>query len=198
MNRKRVRKGVENRKNCRKKWTKKQSLPNPTGKYRLFILVGGKSSRFGKDKTQLTYRFLYRKFRHFRPIFVAKKCKFKGYPFFVETTQQFAPIFPIIELLKCYSQILVLNGDTPKISSYTLRQLIYHRRVATQNPLVGVYLKRRDLERLKRRALTTLRLTGIAPTYSVNPKELLNINRPFQWEEFLTTPTYPKYLSNFF
>jgi len=48
-----------------------------------FILVGGKSSRFKSDKSYLFYKMQYKKCKKiFKEVyFVAKKKKFKKYPF---------------------------------------------------------------------------------------------------------------------
>lgn len=151
-----------------------------------FILVGGKASRFGNDKTALFYRLLYRRCQTLFPRvwLVAKGKKYRNYPFFIEKSSQYAPIFPILELLKYFPTIFILSGDTPFISPLQLGRLKKARRVAYRNPLVGVYLRRRDWHRLRRRLQTDFRLQQVAPTAPVPEGELININTPLQWEKW--------------
>ncbi|MEO1942473.1 MAG: hypothetical protein ABGW77_06265 [Campylobacterales bacterium] len=144
------------------------------------MLAGGRSSRFGRDKTRLFYKYLrYRLRESFKnPIFVAKKRKFRGVPFYRERGRKYAPIFPIIELLQKHRKIVVIAADTPLIGGYQLGRLLRSNRVAEGNPLIGVYLRRRDLGKLRRRARGDLRLQKIAPTLPIPSKMLININYP--------------------
>jgi molybdopterin-guanine dinucleotide biosynthesis protein A len=164
----------------------------------LFILAGGRSSRFGRDKTRFTYRFLYQKFRKWRPIFVTKTPKFPGYPHILEwEKKRYAPIFPLLQLLKLYPSVVVIPADVPLLSPRTLRRLLYWKRVSPLSPLVGVYLRRRDWAKLRRRAKGDLRLKGVAPVtpnLQPSPLQFLNINRPEDWERFINSPIYPRFL----
>jgi molybdopterin-guanine dinucleotide biosynthesis protein A len=109
---------------------------------------------------------------------VAKKRKFRGVPLYRERGRRYAPIFPIIELLQRHRKIFVTSADTPLIGGYQLGRLLRSNRVAKGNPLIGVYLRRRDLGKLRRRARGDLRLQQVAPTLPIPENLLLNINYP--------------------
>jgi molybdopterin-guanine dinucleotide biosynthesis protein A len=163
-----------------------------------FILVGGRASRFGKDKTTLFYRFLYIKCRTiFKEVkFVAKRKKYRNYPFFIEKSRIYAPIFPLLELLKKYPAVFILSGDTPFLSSLQLGRLRSSLRVARGNPLVGVYLRKRDWYQLKRRAQTDYRLQKIAPDIPIHSFQLENINTLEQWRKLKNfLPPYYKLIA---
>jgi molybdopterin-guanine dinucleotide biosynthesis protein A len=148
--------------------------------------VGGKARRFGKDKTALFYRLLYRRCKKlFFPVkLVAKRKKYPHYPFFIEKSSNFAPIFPLMELLGKYPILFILSGDTPFISPLQLGKLKKARRVARGNPLVGVYIRRRDWHKLKRRLQTDYRLQKVAPTSPLPFPQLENINTFSQWRRW--------------
>jgi len=107
-----------------------------------FILAGGKSSRFKKDKAKFFYKAQYKVCKKvFKDVyFVAKRKKFKNYPFYIEKSKEYAPINPLIELLKKEKKIFILSIDTP-ITEKILRKLLHKKAVICSHPLVGYYDK---------------------------------------------------------
>jgi molybdopterin-guanine dinucleotide biosynthesis protein A len=116
-----------------------------------FILVGGKSSRFGSDKSKLFYKIQYNKCKKIfkKVFFVAKNKKFKNYPFFIEKSKTYAPIFALEELIKKEKKIFILSVDTPLISKTSIKKLLKQKAVTSKNPLIGYY-DYTMLERIKK------------------------------------------------
>ncbi len=147
-----------------------------------FILAGGKSSRFGSekdDKAYLFYDFQYNKCKKiFKKVyFVAKKKKFKNYPFFIEKSKIYAPIFALEELITKYKKIFVLSIDTPFINKKSLTKLLINKAIAKNNPLIGYY-DYTMLRRLKKNKNKNLKISGInKKTLKIPQKELVNINK---------------------
>ncbi len=106
-----------------------------------FILVGGKSSRFKDDKSKLFYKYQYNKCKKiFKKVYlVAKTKKFKKYPFFIEKSKEYIPIYPLYEIIKKHKRVFILSVDTPCIKDKTIKKLIRKKSVAKTNPLIGYY-----------------------------------------------------------
>ena len=143
-----------------------------------FILAGGKSSRFKEDKAKYFYKLQYKICKSvFKKVyFVAKTKKFKNYPFFIEKSLLYAPIFALEEIIKKHKKVFVLNIDTPLISPKTLKKLLLKKAIAKENPLIGYY----DYTMLKNlnHNKKTLKIYGINKnTLSINKKEATNINK---------------------
>ncbi|MEO1927282.1 MAG: NTP transferase domain-containing protein [Nautiliaceae bacterium] len=139
-----------------------------------FILVGGKSSRFKKDKSKLFYKSQYKKCKKlFKNVyFVAKEKKFKNYPFFIEKSKTYAPVFALKEIIKKHKKVFVLSVDTPFVDIKSLQKLLKQKAVAKDNPLIGYY----DYTMLKN--FTSLRVFPINPkkteiknTFNINTQE---------------------------
>jgi len=144
-----------------------------------FILVGGKSSRFGKDKSKYFYKIQYKKCKKlFKNVyFVAKYKKFKNYPFFIEKSKIYAPIFALEEIIKKYKKIFILSVDTPFISTKSIKKLLKQKAVAKANPLIGYY-DYRMLKKINKNKNTNLKIFGInKKTIQISKKELININK---------------------
>jgi len=143
-----------------------------------FILVGGKSSRFGNekdDKAVLFYELQYEKCKKiFKNVyFVAKNKKFKKYPFFIEKSKIYAPIFALEEIIKKHKKVFVLSVDTPLITPKSMHKLLIKKAVATKNPLIGYY----DYTMLKNFDKNTKKIFPINKRkIKINEKELININ----------------------
>jgi len=144
-----------------------------------FIFVGGKSSRFGSaedDKAALFYKTQYDKCKKvFKNVyFVAKKRKFKNYPFFIEKSKTYAPFFALEEIVKKHKKVFVLSVDTPLITEKSLIKTAKSKAVAADNPLIGYY----DYTMLKNFDKKTLKIFGINKRSVKIPKrELVNINK---------------------
>jgi len=144
-----------------------------------FILVGGKSSRFGNpddDKAALFYKLQYKKCKKIfdKVYFVAKEKKFKNYPFFIEKSKTYAPIFALEEIIKKHKKVFVLSVDTPLISKKSIIKLLKNKAVAKNNPLIGYY----DYTMLKNFDFNTLKIFGInKKKLNISNKELININK---------------------
>jgi molybdopterin-guanine dinucleotide biosynthesis protein A len=144
-----------------------------------FILVGGKSSRFGEDKSKLFYKIQFDKCKKiFKKVyFVAKEKKFKNYPFFIEKSKIFAPIFALEEIIKKEKKVFVLSVDTPLISTKSIKKLLLQKATASKNPLIGYY-DYTMLKKIKESTKKDLRLFHINPKkININEKELININK---------------------
>ena len=120
-----------------------------------FILVGGKSSRFKEDKAKYFYKIQYKKCKKLfkRVYFVAKYKKFKNYPFFIEKSLIYAPIFALEEIIRKKKKVFVLSVDTPFVEVKDLKRLLIKKAVSSDNPLIGYYdylmLKNFDKENLR-------------------------------------------------
>ena len=144
-----------------------------------FILAGGKSSRFGEDKAKHFYTLQYKICKSvFKDVyFAAKYKKFKNYPFFIEKSKNFAPIFVLEEIIKKYKKAFVINIDTPLITTKTIRKLLLKKAVAAQNPLIGYY-DYTMLKKISKSKKTNLKIYGINKnTLKIPKKEAVNINR---------------------
>ena len=144
-----------------------------------FILVGGKSSRFKKDKSKLFYKIQYKKCKQiFKKVyFVAKYRKFKNYPFFIEKSKIYAPIFALEEVIKKYKKIFILSVDTPLIKEKTLFKLVKQKATILDNPLIGYY-DYTMLRKLNYYKKNTLKVKLInKKKIKIDKKELLNVNR---------------------
>ena len=144
-----------------------------------FILAGGKSSRFKEDKSHYFYKLQYKKCKSVfnKVYFVAKEKKFKNYPFFIEKSKTYAPIFALEEIIKKYKKVFVLNIDTPFISTKTLKKLAIKKAVAKQNPLIGYY-DYTMLNTLKQHKNTHLKIYNINKNQiKISNFEVVNINK---------------------
>jgi molybdopterin-guanine dinucleotide biosynthesis protein A len=144
-----------------------------------FIFVGGKSSRFGDDKSKLFYKIQFEKCKKiFKKVyFVAKKKKFKNYPFFIEKSKIFAPIFALEEIIKKEKKVFVLSVDTPLISTKSIKKLLLQKATASKNPLIGYY-DYTMLKKIKKSIQTDLKIFHInTKKTKINNKELININK---------------------
>jgi len=154
-----------------------ENLKEMENKIPCFILVGGKSSRFGKDKSKLFYKIQFNKCKKiFKKVyFAAKTKKFKNYPFFIEKSKEYAPIFVLEELIKKYKKIFVLSVDTPLIKENSIKKLLKSKAIANNNPLIGYY----DYTMLKnlKNNKKTLKIFGInKKNLKIDKNELTNIN----------------------
>ena len=105
--------------------------------------------------------------------FVAKNKKFKKYPFFIEKSKIYAPIFALEEIIKKHKKVFVLSVDTPLITPKSIRKLLIKKAVATKNPLIGYY----DYTMLKNFDKTTKKIFPINKRkIEIKEKELININ----------------------
>jgi molybdopterin-guanine dinucleotide biosynthesis protein A len=160
---------VENRESLKE--MKNKSIP-------CFILVGGKSSRFGSDKSKLFYKIQFNKCKEIfeKVYFVAKEKKFKNYPFFIEKSKIYAPIFALEEIVRKYKKVFVLSVDTPLISKNSIKKLLIKKATASKNPLIGYYdytMKKKLINSIK----TDLKIFNINPRkLDISEKELININ----------------------
>jgi len=144
-----------------------------------FIFVGGKSSRFKKDKSKLFYKIQYKKCKKvFKKVyFVAKYKKFKNYPFFIEKSKIYAPIFALEEIIKKHKKVFVLSVDTPLVKEKTLLKLAKQKATTLNNPLIGYY-DYTMLKKLNYYKKSNLKIKSInKKKIKINKKELLNINR---------------------
>ena len=146
-----------------------------------FILVGGKSSRFGNekdDKAKLFYKLQYYKCKHiFKNVyFVAKNKKFKKYPFFIEKSKIYAPLPALEEIVKKHKKIFVLSVDTPNITEKSIIKLLQKKAVASKNPLIGYY-DYTHLPKIRENLKNKMRIFNINKRkININEKELININ----------------------
>jgi molybdopterin-guanine dinucleotide biosynthesis protein A len=144
-----------------------------------FIFVGGKSSRFGTEKDDKAFLFYKNQYEKCKKIFknvyfAAKYEKFKNYPFFIEKSKEFAPIFALEEIIKKYKKVFVLSVDTPLISEKSLKKLLKRKAVAKNNPLIGYY----DYTMLKYFDKNSKRLFHINKRKIEIPQhETININK---------------------
>ena len=144
-----------------------------------FILVGGKSSRFKEDKSKYFYKIQYKKCKKiFKNVyFAAKYKKFKNYPFFIEKSKIYAPIFALEEIIKKYKKIFVLSVDTPFIEEKSIKKLLRQKAVAKNNPLIGFY-DYTMLKEINLRKKTNLKIFKInKKSIKISQKELININK---------------------
>ncbi len=144
-----------------------------------FILAGGKSSRFGEDKAKYFYKIQYNKCKKiFKNVyFTAKTKKFKNYPFFIEKSKTYAPVFALEEIIKKHKKVFVLSVDTPFIKEKSIKKLLKQKAVIKNNPLIGYY-DYTMLKEIKKRIQTNLKIFGInKKNITTSPKELININR---------------------
>ncbi len=146
-----------------------------------FILVGGKSSRFGSendDKASLFYKLQYEKCKKiFKNVyFVAKYKKFKNYPFFIEKSKIYAPLPALEEIIKKHKKVFVLSVDTPNITEKSIIKLLQKKAVASNNPLIGYY-DYTHLPKIRENLKGKMRIFNINKRKTkINEKELININ----------------------
>ncbi|ACM92809.1 molybdopterin-guanine dinucleotide biosynthesis protein A [Nautilia profundicola AmH] len=146
-----------------------------------FILVGGRSSRFGSekdDKALLFYRQQYDKCRQiFKNVyFVAKYKKFKNYPFFIEKSKIYAPLPALEEIVKKHKKIFILSVDTPNITPQSIIKLLHKKAVASDNPLIGYY-DYTMLAKIRKNLKGKMRIFDInSNKIKIKEKEVLNIN----------------------
>ena len=146
-----------------------------------FILVGGKSSRFGSekdDKATLFYKLQYEKCKKiFKNVyFAAKEKKFKNYPFFIEKSKVYAPLPALEEIVKKHKKVFILSVDTPNITIKTIKKLILKKAVTNKNPLIGYY-DYTMLNTIRKNLKTNMRIFNINKRkIKVSEKELVNIN----------------------
>jgi molybdopterin-guanine dinucleotide biosynthesis protein A len=146
-----------------------------------FILVGGKSSRFGSekdDKATLFYELQYEKCKKIftNVYFAAKEKKFKNYPFFIEKSKVYAPLPALYEIVKKHKKIFVLSVDTPNITPKTIKKLILKKAVTSENPLIGYY-DYTMLNKIRKNLKGKMRIFDINERkMKVTEKELVNIN----------------------
>jgi len=144
-----------------------------------FIFVGGKSSRFGKDKSKLFYKSQFNKCKKiFKKVyFVAKYKKFKNYPFFIEKSKIYAPIYALEEIIKKEKKVFVLSVDTPLITEKSIKKIFISRATTSKNPLIGYY-DYTMLKKIKNSIKKDLKLFNINnKKIDVPKKELVNINK---------------------
>jgi molybdopterin-guanine dinucleotide biosynthesis protein A len=146
-----------------------------------FILVGGKSSRFGSekdDKAAIFYKLQYTKCKKiFKNVyFVAKNKKFKNYPFFIEKSKIYAPLPAMEEIIKKHKKVFILSVDTPNISEKSIIKLLQKKAVAEKNPLIGYY-DYTHLPKIRKNLKGKMRIFDInKKKLKIKEKELLNIN----------------------
>jgi len=146
-----------------------------------FILVGGKSSRFGgekDDKAELFYELQYRKCKKiFKKVyFAAKNKKFKKYPFFIEKSKIYAPLPALEEIVKKHKKVFVLSVDTPNTTQKSIIKLLQKKAVAKDNPLIGYY-DYTHLPQIRKNLKGKMKIFGInKKKIKIKDKELININ----------------------
>jgi molybdopterin-guanine dinucleotide biosynthesis protein A len=146
-----------------------------------FILVGGKSSRFGSekdDKAFLFYKLQYGKCKKiFKNVyFAAKFKKFRKYPFFIEKSDIYAPLPALEEIIKKYKKIFILSVDTPNINEKSIIKLLRKKSVASGNPLIGYY-DYTMLPKIRQNLKGKMRIFDINKRKTdIKEKELININ----------------------
>ena len=164
---------------------KKKKLSNKNFSFKnipCFILAGGKSSRFGNEKDDKAYLFYDIQYKKCKKIFkkvyfVAKNKKFKNYPFFIEKSKIFAPIFALEEIIKKHKKVFVLSIDTPFIKQTTLKKLLINKAIVKNNPLIGYY-DYTMLKKLNQNKKSNLKISGINKRkIKINQKETININK---------------------
>ena len=138
-----------------------------------FILAGGKSSRFKSDKSKLFYKYQYNFCKKiFKKVyFVAKYKKFKKYPFFIEKSKEYAPIFALEEIIRKNKKVFIISIDTPLDNKKIIKKLLQKKAVSEENPLIGYY----DYTMLKNFNKKSLKIYGINKN-KIKTGEILNIN----------------------
>jgi len=146
-----------------------------------FILVGGKSSRFGSEKDDKALLFYETQFKKCKKIFknvyfVAKSQKFKNYPFFIEKSKIYAPLPTLEEVVKKYKKVFILSVDTPNITQKSIIKLLQKKAVASENPLIGYY-DYTMLCKIRKNLNGKMKIFGInSKKLDIGKNEIININ----------------------
>ncbi len=146
-----------------------------------FILVGGKSSRFGSekdDKAALFYELQYKKCKAVftNVYFAAKYQKFKNYPFFIEKSKIYAPLPVLYEIVQKYKKVFIISVDTPNVTAKTIKKLIFKKAVIDKNPLIGYY-DYTMTNQIRQNLKDKMKTFGINKRkIKVKEKEIININ----------------------
>ena len=147
------------------------------------LLAGGKSSRFGKDKSRikindksLTYNQYKKLKKIFKKVYISsKKDKFDfKAPIIYDKQKEYLPIFSLINLLKKYHTIFILPVDVPMLSYKTIKKLLKEKAII--HSFLGVYTYK-DLKKLK----YNIKNKNYSPKIGkkeiqINKKELINLN----------------------
>jgi len=149
------------------------------------LLCGGKSSRFGKDKSRLkiTNKSLsyhqYKKLNKiFKKVYIStKKDKFdfKANTIY-DKQKEYLPIFSLISLIQKFHTIFIIPVDVPLLKIKSIKQLLKTKTITSNSPFIGVY-SYKDLKRLNQ----NIKSKNYSPridkkTLDIDENELLNIN----------------------
>ena len=147
------------------------------------ILAGGRSSRFGKDKSRLKIKdksLTYHQYKKLKKIFKnvyisSKKDKFDfNAPIIYDKQKEYLPIFTLINLIQKFHTIFIIPVDVPLVSQKSIKKLLKNKTIT--HSFLGVYTYK-DLKKLKQ----NIKQKNYSPkigkkSISIPNKELLNLN----------------------
>ena len=147
------------------------------------LLAGGKSSRFGKDKSRLKLKdksltyYQYKKLKKiFKNVYISsKKDKFDfNAPIIYDKQKEYLPIFTLINLIQKFHTIFIIPVDVPLLSKKSIKKLLKHK--TTTHSFLGVYTYK-DLQKLKQ----NIKNKNYSPKIGkkeikIDKKELINLN----------------------
>ena len=149
------------------------------------LLAGGKSSRFGKDKSRLkltnkslTYHQYKKLKKLFKKVYISsKKDKFDFKANIIYDKQkEYLPIFSLINLIKKFHTIFIIPVDVPLLSKNSIKKLLKNKAITSNSPFIGIYTYK-DLKKLK----TNIKNKNYSPrcgkkTLKIDDTELINLN----------------------
>ena len=155
------------------------------------ILAGGKSSRFGKDKSRLkltnkslTYHQYKKLKKIFKKVYISsKKDKFDFKAQIIYDKQkEYLPIYTLINLIQKFHTIFVIPVDVPLLSTYSIKKLIKHKAIA--HSFLGIY-DYKDLKKLK----NNIKNNNFSPkigkmTIKLQTEELINLNYKKDYKKY--------------
>ena len=155
------------------------------------ILAGGKSSRFGKDKSRLkltnkslTYHQYKKLQKVFKKVYISsKKNKFDFQaPIIYDKQKEHLPILTLINLIQKFHIIFVIPVDVPLISIYSIKKLLKHKTIT--HSFLGIY-DHKDLKKLKQ----NIKNNNFSPkigkiTINLKKEELINLNYKTEYKKY--------------